>query len=36
VCSLLKFSEVLTLEGARMVKEVVKPMLDEGQSEEKL
>ena len=36
VCSLLECSEVLTMEGARIVKEVVKPMIDEGQPEEKL
>jgi hypothetical protein len=36
VCSSLECSEVLTMEGARMVKEVVESMLDEGQPEEKL
>jgi hypothetical protein len=35
-CSSLECSEVLTVGGARMVKEVVEPMLDEGQPEEKL
>ena len=35
-CFSLECSEVLTMEGARMVKEVVEPMLDEGQPEEKL
>ena len=30
-CSSLECSEVLTMGGARMVKEVVEPMLDEGQ-----
>jgi hypothetical protein len=34
-CSSLECSEVLTMGGARMVKEVVEPMLDEGQPEEK-
>jgi hypothetical protein len=29
-CSSLECSEVLIMEGARMVKEVVEPMLDEG------
>ena len=37
-CSSLECSEVLTMEGARMEREreVVEPMLDEGQPEEKL
>ena len=30
-CSSFECSEVLTIGGARMVKEVVRPMLDEGQ-----
>jgi hypothetical protein len=33
---LLEYSEVLTMGGARMAKEVVEPMLDEGRLEEKL
>jgi hypothetical protein len=33
---LLEYYEVLTVGGARMVKEVVEPMLNEGQPEEKL
>jgi hypothetical protein len=36
VCSSLECSKVLTMRGARMVKEVVEPMLDEGQPEGKL
>ena len=36
VCSSLECSEVLTMGGARMVKEIVEPMLDERQPEEKL
>jgi hypothetical protein len=36
VCFLLECSEVLTMGGARTEKEVVEPMLDEGQPEEKL
>jgi hypothetical protein len=35
-CSSLKCSEVLTMGSARMVKEVIEPMLNEGQPEEKL
>ena len=35
-CSLLECSDVLTMGDARMVKEVVEPMLDEGQPEGKL
>jgi hypothetical protein len=35
-CSSLECSEVLTMGGARMVKEVEEPMLDEGLPEEKL
>jgi hypothetical protein len=33
-CSSLECSEVLTMRGARIVKEVVEPMLDKGQPEE--
>jgi hypothetical protein len=33
---MLECFEVLTMEGTRKVKEVVKPMLDEGQPKEKL
>jgi hypothetical protein len=36
VCSSFECSKVLTIGAARIVKEVVKPMLNEGQSEEKL
>ena len=36
VCSSLECSKVLTMGGARMAKEVVEPMLDEGQPKEKL
>ena len=35
-CFLLECSKVLTMGGARMAKEVVEPMLDEGQPKEKL
>ena len=35
-CFLLECSKVLTMGGARMAKEVVEPMLDKGQPEEKL
>ena len=35
-CSSLECYEVLTMRGARMVKEVVEPMLDEGQPKEKI
>ena len=35
-CSSLECSKVLTMGGARMVKTVVEPMLDEGQPEEKV
>jgi len=35
-CSSLECSKVLTMETARMVKEVVEPMLDEAQPEENL
>ena len=35
-CSSLECSEVLAMEIARMVKEVVEPMLDEGRPKEKL
>jgi uncharacterized protein with PIN domain len=35
-CSSLECSKVLTMRGARMVKEMVESMLDEGQPEEKL
>jgi hypothetical protein len=35
-CSLLECSKVFTMGGARMVKEVVEHMLDEGQHKEKL
>ena len=36
MCSSLECSEVLTMGGPRMVKEMVEPKLDEGQPEEKL
>jgi hypothetical protein len=35
VCSSFECYEVLTMGGSRMVKEVVEPMLDEGQPEKK-
>jgi hypothetical protein len=36
VCSSLDCSKVLTMGGAKMVKEVIEPMLDEGQPKDKL